>query len=109
MSGTEGRVYGGDPGLTHIPDGERAALGRGMAREMELAIRNAAGIYPWRSEYARPLCPGCYMVALYNMAVELARVNGQSYRELGDTLAAKFRDLARTGDPTPIEHIEVRR
>lgn len=38
----------------------------------------------------KPLCPGCYMIALVAAAMTLAKRNGQSLRELGMTMSHYF-------------------
>lgn len=99
------RVYGGDLELVHIQDGRRRAIGAGLATFYGATIRALAVA---RGANARgALCPGCYMVAVYNCAVSLADANGQSRRELGETLAAQFATLARNPELGTIEEIEV--
>jgi hypothetical protein len=59
----------------------------------------------WNNQ-KRPLCPGCYMVVLYNAALTLAKLNGQDTRELGATMAQAFARMAN-GDSEGIESIDV--
>lgn len=95
-SATMGRVYGGDPRLIHIPDGQRERVGKDAADFMDGRIRMAAR----RQLEIKPLCPGCYMVAGFDMLVALAQDNGQSLKELGLTMAQAFQELAsEEGDP----------
>jgi hypothetical protein len=105
---TDGRVYGGDAGLVHIEDGKRAELGYTMAVHLEQLIRrNAveAGLRTQEQVDAQDLCPGCYMVAGFNMLVKLAKHNGQSMRELAASMANAFASLDDAG--SNIEHINV--
>ena len=107
MSGTQGRVYGGDPGLIHIPDGRRAEFGRKVASFLTDQMHHLdAGISWTPNGRYKPLCPGCYMVALVNAAIELADRNGQSRKELGLSMANAFSRLA-AGGPMVREEIEV--
>lgn len=99
---TNGRVYGGDTGLIHIAEGERANMGNWLAAQLDERMR-AEAIADLRrtSNEARSqdLCPGCYMVALFNTAVCLAKQNGQSMTELGNSMAAAFAQLAANPNP----------
>jgi hypothetical protein len=106
------QVYRGCAQLVHIEDGHRAVMGRELATQLDFAIRQRAAEVqedestgnPWND----PLCPGCYMVAVFNCAVELARRNGQSLTELGNSLAGAFKLLADSPDDhNVIESIEV--
>lgn len=99
--GTNGRVYGGDPNLVHVPDGARAGVGSRVANDISLRIRDTGGGWDDRS-----LCPGCYMVVLFNAAVTLAKQNGQSLKELGRSMACAFDALAQGGEEQ-IESIRV--
>jgi hypothetical protein len=108
---TEGRVYGGDTGLVHIPDGERATFGIELAGDLDAMMRENAENREFEElwgENRQSLCPGCYMVAGYNMLTELARQNGQDLKELGAAMSAAFKALAE-GGPDVIEHIYVPR
>lgn len=119
MSGTNGRVYGGDPGLVHIPDGERAEVGQWLAGMLGKGMRVRAVLQKaqpgeegarWAEHQAMPLCPGCYMVALFNAAVALAKESGQPLAELGRSMAGAFNALADCpeGDAACIESIQVK-
>lgn len=104
---TEGRVYGGASNLIHIPDGERQSMGVAMAAQLSLRMRTRAFTSGARTlgqafgddgkANEQPLCPGCYMVAIVAMAVELAQKNGQSITELGNSLSRAFDQLAKGG------------
>lgn len=102
-NGTDGRVYGGDCNLVHIQDGQRAYVGQDAARYMAHRIRMLSTD---ADAFDKTVCPGCYMVALFNAAVELAKQNGQSLTELGTTMSAAFDRLAH-GGPEVTEEIEV--
>lgn len=91
-NGTEGRVYGGDPNLLHIPDGTRGAFGAEVASFVTVRMREV------NNGRTDPLCPGCYMIALMNAAVLLAQENGQSIQELNDALINAFATLKKDGD-----------
>ena len=113
MNNNRKMVYRGRKDRVHIADGERRAMGRGMALNLDAAMRSAAYRDNER-QYgelfgadAQPLCPGCYMVALFNCAVALAKDNGQDLRELGATLAAAFGELAKSGEAVDMESITV--
>lgn len=111
QNGTDGRVYGGDAVLIHVADGRRAAAGRDVARYIDREMRDQAyrrGARTMDDAATQALCPGCYMIVGFNAMVELARQNGQSFRELGRTMAAAFAKLAECGDDAEcIEEINV--
>lgn len=109
-NGTGGRVYGGDPDLVHIKDGQRQEFGRAIAYTLERRMRYAATEAGHDSAWEKPLCPGCYMVALFNAAVTLAKENGQPFSELGRTMSEAFAKLATCPDDDPacIEEIAVK-
>lgn len=101
--GSHDRVYGGDPNLVHIPDGTRRDVGRKMAYDLTLAMLQGSET----ATYGKALCPGCYMIAGFNMLVTLARENGQNVRELALSMAHAFDKLASAGDYSVTEEIEV--
>ena len=103
------QVYRGKPEFVHIEDGQRAAMGRMVAQLLCDEIRAAAFRKGKRDAYDVPaVCPGCYMVAVFNCAIELARINGQSLTELGNSLGNAFKALAQDGGHAEsIESIEV--
>lgn len=108
-NGTNGRVYGGDENLVHIADGTRAKMGMELALMLDQMMRAEALANGSRTDtdaMDQALCPGCYMVALFDAALALARMNGQDVRELGRTMAAQFDKLAH-GEDGMIEEIEV--
>lgn len=86
LRGTEGRVYGGDDTKVHIEDGQRGAFGVRVADFIDAEMR--AGDADATPD--KPLCPGCYMIALVAAAMTLAKRNGQSLRELGMTMSHHF-------------------
>lgn len=107
--GTEGRVYGGNPSLIHVKDGTRAQVGAFVASQLAVEMRWRAvedGSRSMGEVLSQKLCPGCYMVVLFNAAVKLAQDNGQSLTELGNSMSAAFKALAE-GGPEAIEEIEV--
>lgn len=93
LKGTLGRVYGGDADKVHIADGQRGAFGSRVAdfidREMRADDPDAG---------TKPLCPGCYMIALVAAAMHLAERNGQSPVELGRTMAHAFTGVAELAE-----------
>lgn len=111
---TEGRVYGGDLGLIHVEDGERKNVGAVMAYKLDQLMREIAegqGRRTIAQAYGvggekQSLCPGCYMTVVYNMAVTLAKANGQTLAELGHTLSKAFALLGE-GKIQEVEHLNV--
>lgn len=110
-----GMVYRGACDLIHIADGERANTGRELAETLSRMMRVRAyesGARTFAESRLQNLCPGCYMVAGFNMMRELAKQNGQSMRELGRSMARAFDALAdaaeRGEDPADLESIVVR-
>lgn len=102
------QVYRGKQEYVHIEDGKRAAVGRAYSVYLTNEIRDAAFLQGNLDAYRNPLCPGCYMVAVFNLAVELARMNGQSLTELGRSMSKAFSDLAAMPvSRATIESIEV--
>lgn len=98
MSGTEGRIYGGDPNLIHIADGMRTDFGYASAEIVDDWMRMESQEPEYRKESLK-LCPGCYMIAGFNQLCFLAAQNGQSLTELGRTMAAAFQKLADGAKP----------
>lgn len=96
MNGTMGRIYGGDPNYVHIPDGTRREVGLEVALAADREMRLAAALAAKKAD--GPLCPGCYMIALFNAAVELAKANGHDLKELGRTMANAYTLLAEKGE-----------
>lgn len=108
-NGTDGRTYGGDPNLVHIPDHHRKDVGSAVADYLDntmrlIAITNQGFDYIKREN---PLCPGCYMIALIDAALVLARRYGQDERELARSIGEAFAKFAV--DPTAdlIEELHV--
>lgn len=110
-AGTAGRTYGGDPNLIHIPDHHRVDVGRSIADvlESEMRLLGTLGVghdaKPATSD--DPLCPGCYMIALFDAAVILAERTGQNVQELGASMAQLFTKLAKEGKYQPTEEMTV--
>lgn len=109
QNGTNGLVYGGDENLIHIKDGQRRAAGAAIAKAIDKAMRDNAdpARYTDADRADLALCPGCYMPVIFNAAVELAKANGQSLVELGETLGNAFIELAYGEGKDGIEAIEV--
>ena len=103
---SEGLVYRGREDRVHIADGERANMGEELADFLGGAMRQYAAMRGDGGAWMNRLCPGCYMTAVYNMAVTLAEGNGQSLRELGRTLAGEFQRLA-DGEQVHVEEVRV--
>jgi hypothetical protein len=110
-NGTAGRTYGGDPSLVHIPDQHRADVGRTVANELESTMRLLGSLGVGHDAKPAtgddPLCPGCYMIALFDAAVILAERTGQDVRELGASMAGLFTELAARGKYQPTEEMTV--
>lgn len=109
QDGTQGRVYGGDPDLIHIPDHHRKDVGKALADNLDGTMRLLAiqGQGIEFDDRTKALCPGCYMIAGIDMLLVLADRYGQDRRELALTLAEAFTKLAV--DPTAdlIEEVHV--
>lgn len=113
------RVYGGDCGLVHVPDGQRGLVGADIAGTLDRKIRAIATREAYRKGEldiavsdkldTDTLCPGCYMVVGYDMLVHLARTNGQDVRELALTMIHEFGKLLNEPDRPLIEHVDVQR
>lgn len=97
MNDQDKMVYRGDCDLVHIADGQRVVMGQRLADTLDFWMRREADP---NSNWMKPtpLCPGCYMVAGFDMLVALAEQNGQSLSELGRTMAAAFRELEECKD-----------
>lgn len=110
-NGTDGRTYGGDPSLIHIPDHHRADVGRAVADMLSATMRAFAtigvGHDPEPYDGDKALCPGCYMIALFDAAIELAKREGQPVRELGLSMASLFDRLAAQGEYRATEEMTV--
>jgi hypothetical protein len=110
-NGTDGRSYGGDPNLVHIPDHHRADVGKAIADELTALMRmvGTLGVGHVAEPYEgdKPLCPGCYMIALFDAAVELAKREGQPVKELGLSMAQLFMRLAMEGEYRATEEMIV--
>jgi hypothetical protein len=102
----ENMKYRGAPDRVHIADGERANMGDTLAAALSDRMRQGAAVAGDEGAFYKPLCPGCYMVALFNAAVTLAKENGQSLTELGNSMAQAFAELA-AGGPDRTESIHV--
>ena len=94
-NGTNGRTYGGDENLIHVPDGFRGAYGKRVADFVDQIMREGAeGRTPEEIE-AQALCPGCYMVVMFNASLYLAARSGQHPAELSATLGMAYAELGR--------------
>lgn len=102
-----GMVYRGDPELIHVSDGRRTEAGRRVARFIDEQMRKYAEGRTEIERYAQALCPGCYMVVIYNAALALADANGQPRRELAASMSLAFAKLAEAPDLGFTEAIEV--
>lgn len=107
---TNGRTYGGDTGLVHIQDGKRQAMGKWLATQLSQRIRMNAvedNLCTYLQSTSLDVCPGCYQVALFNAAIELAKQSHQPLSELGRSMAAAFQHLADHSEAMDRESIEV--
>ncbi|MCR5870655.1 MULTISPECIES: hypothetical protein [unclassified Sphingomonas] len=108
QDGTEGRVYGGDPNLIHVPDGKRADLGKALATDLDHLMRVGARGRTLHQASTQPLCPGCYMIVGFDMLVTLADRNGQSRTELANSMIRAFEHLRDNPEgPGLVEEIAV--
>ena len=108
MNGTDGRVYGGDPNLIHIDDGRRADMGLRLAELLSERMRKEySGERSLEQRADQPLCPGCFMIAGFNMLLTLADENGQSRSELARSMRNAFDALLKNPDMGLTEEIEV--
>jgi hypothetical protein len=107
-NGTEGRVYGGDPDLLHVPDGKRSDLGALVAAFIEGQMREGAENRTERQKEMQRLCPGCYMVVLFDAALHLADNTGQSRLELARSMKWAYEQLEANPEQPPIEEIFIR-
>jgi hypothetical protein len=96
----------------HIPDHHRADVGRVVANELEATMRLLGTLGVGHDAKPAtgndPLCPGCYMIALYDAALEMARRTGQPLHELGASMAWMFKGLEDDPEFRPIEEMLVR-
>jgi hypothetical protein len=108
MNGTEGRVYGGDPNLIHIDDGKRADMGLRLASILDGKMREEySGERTLGQRVMQSLCPGCYMIAAFDMLLTLADSNGQSRTELARSMRNAFQNLLNNPEQGLTEEIEV--
>lgn len=106
-NGTDNRVYGGDCDLIHVIDGKRKAMGLAVAYELDKFMRQNAENRTEEEKANQLLCPGCYMVVMFNALVSLAEMNGQPMTELGNTMANAFSKLAKDNGYKGLEEIRV--
>lgn len=106
-NGTDGRVYGGDPNLIHVPDGKRADLGNLAACFVEAEMRKGAENRTHREREMQTLCPGCYMVVGFDMLLRLADDAGQDRRQLAKSMIAAYEKLLENPDQPPLEEIFI--
>jgi hypothetical protein len=106
-NGTDGRVYGGDPNLIHVPDGTRADVGARAAAFVENEMRQGAENRTERQREMQRLCPGCFMVVGFNMLLRLADDTGQDRRELARSMIHAFEQLLANPDAPPLEEIFI--
>jgi len=107
MAGTLGRVYGGDPNLIHVPDGQRTHIGYLLEAFLSGTMRQGAENRTDRERETQNLCPGCYMVVGFDMLVALADNNGQSRKELARSMRDAFQHLLDCPDDGCIEEIHI--
>jgi hypothetical protein len=108
MNGTNGRVYGGDPNLIHIDDGRRADMGLRLAELLDCRMRTEyKGDRTIEQRVDQPLCPGCYMIAGFNMLLTLADENGQTRTELARSMRNAFDALLKNPEMGLTEEITV--
>jgi hypothetical protein len=102
------RVYGGKPQLIHIDDGQRAVMGVRIAEHLERRMRDEyQGERTPAQRVDQDLCPGCYMVAGFNMMLTLADANNQSRTELARSMRNAFDLLLKNPEMGLTEEITV--
>ena len=107
-NGTDGRVYGGDPNLIHIDDGRRADMGLRLAEHLDMRMRmEYSGERTLEQKVDQALCPGCYMIAAFNMLLTLADENKQSRTSMARTMIGAFEKLLENPEQGLTEEIEV--
>lgn len=97
------QVYGVslNPDRLHFDDGTHKRAGEELAARLDAMMRAAN---PDASADAQ-LCPGCYMLTLFNASLYLAAQNGQDPRQLAATMERVFHDLGAyldAGGPGPV-------
>lgn len=105
--GTEGRVYGGNPDLLHVPDGQRANLGHLVSAFLEGQMRENAENRTDRQKEMQLLCVGCTMVVMFNASIVTADDNGQSRKELARCMINAYQKLLDDPEAGLTEEIKV--
>jgi hypothetical protein len=98
QNGSDGRVYGGDVNLIHVVDGLRGQMGVDVADTVERLMRERAENRTNEEREAQALCPGCYMVVIFNAMLSLAERTGQDLKEMTRAMKGALTELEK--DPT---------
>lgn len=107
MLKTDKMRYTGDPNRIHIKDGERGELGHDLAGVLDEQMR--LRYTGERTEYqllTQMLCPGCFMIAGFNMLLTLADGNGVPRSELAHFMGLAFEQLKANPEMGLTEAIE---
>jgi hypothetical protein len=100
--------YTGDPNRLHIRDGKRGEVGLLLAIHADRLMRaNYMGDLTPEQVQGLALCPGCFMIAGFNMLLKLADDNGLPRKELADFMQNAFQQLAENPDMGLTEEIEL--
>ncbi len=100
-------IYRGHPELVHIDDGKRSFAGEEVAAHLTVQMRRHASGRTLQQRALQKLCPGCYMVALFDAAIAMADQNGQSRKELALSMANAFTKLVVNPQGGMTEEIQV--
>ncbi len=100
-------IYRGDPHLIHVSDGKRNMAGEHLAAVLTTQMRLNAENRDPHERASQRLCPGCYMVVVFDLALHLADQNGQSRRELAHSMIGAFSRLLDEPDMRGVEDIHV--
>lgn len=101
------QVYGVslNPERLHFADGSHVEAGRTVATFLDALQRDANPDAPDDAL----LCPGCYMLVLFNASLFLAADNGQSGLQLARTMERAYGDLRRylEQNPRPLDELAI--
>lgn len=106
--GTDGRVYGGNPNLIHVKDGQRADMGLRIAEHLTRRMHEEYADQRTPEQLVdQLLCPGCYMIVAFNMLLTLADANKQRRTELARSMRNAFDALLKDPEAGLTEEMVV--
>lgn len=97
-NGNDGRVYGGDAELIHVKDGMRATAGIAVADFVDTLMRAKVENRTDEERADQALCPGCYMVVMFNAMMSLADRTGQPRKELIASMVGALKEFSADPD-----------